>query len=124
MPRSSRTTVTGPDRPGRLREPSWPGNGRRTTTTVPTKATTRTTTTRVATPRRLSRSTRRRGTLGTLTPRHWMFREQAFREQAFEGRRGGWAYERRRLGRGSPARLGRPARGRGRGPAQCPQQFP
>src|SRR4051794_34130585 len=72
--------------PGRLKEPSWPGNGRRTTTTVPTKATIRTTTTRVATPRRLSRSTRRRGTLGTLTPSHWAFREQAFKERRGGGR--------------------------------------
>src|SRR5512133_685589 len=69
MPRSSRTTVTGAERPGRLREPSAAGNGRRTTTTVPTKATTRTTRRSAATPRRLSRSTRRRGTVGTLTPR-------------------------------------------------------
>src|SRR3954451_24503880 len=69
MPRSSRTTVTGAARPGRLREPSWAGNGRRTTTTVPTKATTRTTRRSAATPRRLSLSTRRRGTLGTLTGR-------------------------------------------------------
>src|SRR3954453_24073073 len=122
MPRSSRTTVTGADRPGRLREPSCAGNGRRTTITVPTKATTRTTTRIVATPKRLSRSTRRRDTVGTLTPRGG----------AFRGRRGGCRGEGRevrrdergRPRRGPPARLGRaPGRRRG-GPDQRPQLLP
>src|SRR4051795_12441341 len=67
MPRSSRITVTGADRPGSVIVPSWDGKGRRTTTTVATKATTRITTSRAPSPTRLRRSARRRGTGGTLT---------------------------------------------------------
>src|SRR4051794_10863949 len=114
MPRSSRTTVTGPDRPGRLREPSWAGNGRRTTTTVPTKATIRTTTTRAATPRRLSRSTRRRGTVGTLTGRPGRSGDR--REERRD--------ERRRSRRRPAARFGGAAPGRRGGPDQRAQRLP
>src|SRR3712207_2992017 len=117
MPRSSRITVTGADRPGRVIVPSWEGKGRRTTTTVVTNATTRTTTRRAPTPTRLRRSARRRGTGGTLTgPADRPGDPGAGGRRARHERRGAGPHPARRLrraarrrGRRAPVRPHRPA---------------
>src|SRR5215213_715546 len=115
MPRSSRITVTGADRPGNVIVPSWDGKGRRTTTTVATNATTRTTTSRAPTPTRLRRSAGRRGTGGTLTGLPDRVGEPGVRREAARHERG--------RARSHPARrLRRAARGRGGGAAERPHR--
>src|SRR5690349_23969512 len=63
MPRSSRSTLTLPDRPGSVSSPSVVGNGRRTQVTARTATTPRTTTSRAATATAMRRARMTRDTL-------------------------------------------------------------